>query len=696
MRDPIKLGSEQLRVHPKLRMIRNGNPVVNALRSEHAGCLRVVDPGTLEKVPCLRSGDDAPIEPAEIKGRFRKRKLRRLASEMEVSLFVTLADDASSWQGIREGVFTAAAGGLRTADRRLDRIQDLLTQPGVQFVEPGEPLKPPTPTIDPSPDEPEKGRWVFGAEEDHHFGRDVLIGVIDVQGFDFAHPDFAHPDGGTRFVRIWDQGGSVRPTPYERSDADPRRRRGFAYGAEFRKEDLDAAIAAAKGGLPVPAQEIERQSQMHEAAHATHVASIAAGNRGICRRAVLAGVLLALTDEEQDRRRSLYDSTRLAQAVEYLVQLSIDLGYEHLGAPYPVAINISLGTNGHAHDGTSAINKWLDYTLSTRGRAITVSAGNAGQESPRHPGDIGYVMGRVHASGRIPAVGLTKDLRWRVVGNRMADLSENELEIWHPAQDRFSVRLRTPTGGWLPWVMPGQYIENHQLPDGTYVSVYNEIYHHANGENYIAVYLSPLFSEDGIVGVPAGVWTLRLRGDEIHDGAYHAWIERDDPRPLGPLGEREAWRFPSFFEEGSYVDESTISSLACGRDIISVANLDEVDESISVTSSQGPTRDGRSKPDVAAPGTDILAARGFDPDVRWVRMSGTSMSSPFVCGVAGLMLAIDPDITAAQMNGIIRRTARPLPGRDYAWKGDAGFGLIDPEGCLREAKAMREKTEVKG
>ena len=37
----------------------------------------------------------------------------------------------------------------------------------------------------------------------HKHGADVLIGVIDVQGFDFAHPDFVS-DGKTRWVAIWD------------------------------------------------------------------------------------------------------------------------------------------------------------------------------------------------------------------------------------------------------------------------------------------------------------------------------------------------------------------------------------------------------------------------------------------------------------------------------------------------------------
>jgi hypothetical protein len=49
------------------------------------------------------------------------------------------------------------------------------------------------------------------------------------------------------------------------------------------------------------------------------------------------------------------------------------------------------------------------------------------------------------------------------------------------------------------------------------------------------------------VGIPAGRWTVRLRGREVRDGRYHGWIERDDPRQLGRIGDRDMWRFPSFF-----------------------------------------------------------------------------------------------------------------------------------------------------
>jgi subtilisin family serine protease len=428
---------------------------------------------------------------------------------------------------------------------------------------------------------------------------------------------------------------------------------------------------------------------MAESSHGTHVASIAAGNHGVCPNAMIAGVLIALTEDDSDRRKSFYDSTRIAHAVDYLVTLAAEL-------KVPVAINISLGTNGHAHDASSAISRWIDAAMAVPGRCICVAAGNAGQEVAAFEGDIGYVMGRIHTSGRIPARGLNADVEWMVVGNGVADISENELEIWYSSQDRFAVSVKPPGKDWIGPVKPHEFIENMQLKDGSFLSIYNELYHPANGSNYISIYLSPFFNEAGVVGVSAGQWVVRLHGIEVRDGRYHGWIERDDPRKMGRVGMKEAWRFPSFFSERSNVDNSSVSSLACGQRIISVANLDSAREQINITSSQGPTRDGRFKPDVAAPGTDIVAANGFaSPNDLWVKMTGTSMASPFVTGVAGLMLAIEPKLTAAQVEGILQCTARPLPGADFTWLNTAGFGRIEPEACLNEAATVNERKDLK-
>ena len=148
------------------------------------------------------------------------------------------------------------------------------------------------------------------------------------------------------------------------------------------------------------------------------------------------------------------------------------------------------------------------------------------------------------------------------------------------------------------------------------------------------------------------------------------------------------------FSENSFVDRSTVSTLACGRWSVSVANLDQSRRRINITSSQGPTRDEREKPDIAGPGTGIVAAKGFDAAERWIAMTGTSMASPHVAGVAGLMLALNPRLTSAQIGGILKRTARPLPGADFTWRDDAGAGEIDEARCLDEAARVGERRDL--
>lgn len=675
-----KLGAEGRKLDPKLRMVANGSSKVNAVRAEQCAAVSLPKGSPLlDDIPRQLDDDARPVERRDLPKNIERGKLDAIPSDVLANVFITTTDAGEETAGFPGE--TTRRGNMVAATVPLASLKEVASRERVLYVELGQRLVSPRPTVASGRvGAPLLSQRRFGDAKKHRGGDKVLIGIVDVEGFDFAHADFLDEQGQTRWVRIWDQGGDARPTPRATNA------RGFDYGAEFRKAHLDAALRAA-AGLHLPPQEIERQSQMVPGSHGTHVASIAAGKRGVCPKAVLAGVLVSLPREDEDRRRSFYDSTRLVHAVEYLIDLADELGL-------PVSINISLGTNGHAHDLSPAVNRWIDSALSVSGRSVCVAAGNAGQEAPAFDGDLGYVMGRIHCEGRLPASDLSADIEWMVVGNGRVDVSENELELWYGSQDRFAVSLRPPDGDWIGPVEPREYIENQQLRDGTLVSIYNEVYHPANGANTIAIYLSPFRSEAGVVGVRSGRWLVRLHGLEVRDGRYHGWIERDDPRRLGRFGEQEAWRFPSFFSERSNVDRSSVSSLACGERVISVGNLDEAGERVHLTSSQGPTRDGRSKPEVAAPGTDIAAARGFDGDDPWVSMTGTSMASPFVAGVVGLMLATQPRLTAAQISGILQRTARPLPGGDFVWRNDAGFGRIDPEACLKEAALLNERRAL--
>ena len=487
----------------------------------------------------------------------------------------------------------------------VSKLDELSEDPAVAFVHPADPLELDLPAVSSASRSPSSK--AIGDARVHGRGEGLMIGIIDVGGFDFSHPDFLNPDGSTRFVAIWDQGGSFRRSP-----------EGFDYGSEFRKSHLDRALEAAKRpGMP-SAVFIERQSQMEPSSHATHVTSIAAGNSGVCPLAEIAAVLIDVpspADEIERRRSTFSDTSRITHAVEYLLRIADERQKR-------IAINISLGTNGGPHDGSNGVSRWLDAYLATPGRAICVAAGNAGQEAAQAEGDLGWIMGRIHTSGQIAARGLEVEIEWTVVGNGIEDVSENELEIWYGAQDRFIAAIKPPGGdAWIE-VAPREYVQNRPLPSGTHVSIYNELYHPTNGANYIAIYLSPDLR--GMRGIEAGVWKVRLKGQEIRDGRFDAWIERDDPGEVARDAQRRLFRFPSFFSQKSNVDSHSISSLACGHRVIAIGNLDEVRERINVSSSQGPTRDLRCKPEIAAPGTDVVAANGFAwEDEPWVTMTGT-------------------------------------------------------------------------
>jgi serine protease AprX len=110
-------------------------------------------------------------------------------------------------------------------------------------------------------------------------------------------------------------------------------------------------------------------------------------------------------------------------------------------------------------------------------------------------------------------------------------------------------------------------------------------------------------------------------------------------------------------------------------------------------SSRGPTRDGRIKPDIMAPGVTIGSALadytgiykllyGCDNDC-YVAMSGTSMASPFMAGVAALMLQADPALTPDELAQIVYGTARDratVAGKD----NDTGHGLLDAYAALAQ------------
>ena len=130
--------------------------------------------------------------------------------------------------------------------------------------------------------------------------------------------------------------------------------------------------------------------------------------------------------------------------------------------------------------------------------------------------------------------------------------------------------------------------------------------------------------------------------------------------------------------------------------------IDRDDDEIASYSSRGPRRDNGNtnpidemKPDVTAPGTDIVQAEacvtsggcnnflGGDASENGYtgRGSGTSYATPAVTGIIALMMEVNPEINPLVIREILRSTATRMgeatqPEHDPHWNKDFGWGLV--------------------
>ena len=113
----------------------------------------------------------------------------------------------------------------------------------------------------------------------------------------------------------------------------------------------------------------------------------------------------------------------------------------------------------------------------------------------------------------------------------------------------------------------------------------------------------------------------------------------------------------------------TVTSPGTSPLVITVGSCDERGR-IAEFSGRGPTLTGLHKPDLVAPGVDIVSL-----DARtckgYLAQSGTSMSSPYVAGVAACMYSENPSLTPRQVKSLISKMLMPLPGmpRDIQGRG---------------------------
>ncbi|MGB2156608.1 MAG: S8 family serine peptidase, partial [Candidatus Poseidoniaceae archaeon] len=110
-----------------------------------------------------------------------------------------------------------------------------------------------------------------------------------------------------------------------------------------------------------------------------------------------------------------------------------------------------------------------------------------------------------------------------------------------------------------------------------------------------------------------------------------------------------------FIAAGNSAISAQIGTPGSAEDAITVGALDK-DSSIAIYSSQGPTEEGRIKPNIAFVGSDVMSVAHNTGD-GYVAFSGTSMATPGAAGVAALMLQANPDLSPFDIRNIMQETA---------------------------------------
>ena len=168
-----------------------------------------------------------------------------------------------------------------------------------------------------------------------------------------------------------------------------------------------------------------------------------------------------------------------------------------------------------------------------------------------------------------------------------------------------------------------------------------------------------------------------------------------------------AWRsagiIPVFSAGNRGPKAETIGAPGCFPEVIAVGATD-INDKITEWSSRGPSFKDVLKPDISAPGNEIISSI---PVSDYAKFSGTSMAAPAVSGVIALMLQANPDLSFDQVLEILGTSALDLGkegddfeygrGRVDAYKavlaskgGESGYQLFVPKESIAEKQPTYE------
>ncbi len=509
-------------------------------------------------------------------------------------------------------------------------------------------------------------------------GRGIVVGVID-GGFDYTHPTFNNAQGNSfRISRVWEQKNSNGLPPT-----------GFSGGREL------VGFSAINN-----ARHDAKADGTADGSHGTHVASIAAGSGSIISayRGVAYDAEIVLVSGNSD----------LENAVKYIFDYANSVNK-------PCVVNMSLGRTLGPHDGTTQRERAYSNLIGN-GKIIVASAGNEGSDKLHFSYDFRNTSNVYRAS--------------------LLNFSPNEpinkqrgkglIDVWGSANSSFqlNVFVVNAQGQLISGAQTGFFSTTDQDQNKTLSTPQGSVKVSATIQSSNTFNNRPNITLD--IDNPTenfvGVLVTSTNSD------VHMWNDNEGDFVRTPTPSLSISNNPVVFQEGN--TDYTISGTGANSNaVISVGsyitknswrsstgqtiNRGGTIGAISDFSSRGPTLDGRTKPDITAPGQWIVAAvNSFDTNYgpnnsdvvsiitnsatnqsrSFGALQGTSMASPLVAGIVGLLLEANPTLNTQQVRTILQNQGRRLDSftGSIASTGSNtwGWGKINALESMRQAELL--------
>ena len=472
-------------------------------------------------------------------------------------------------------------------------------------------------------------------------GAGVIVGFVDT-GINYTDSLFRNVDGSTRIIGIWDQtNNSDNSNNIENETAKPFSAFSALYGTQYTAEEINLALNSDNPASIVPTRD--------ENGHGTFLASIAAGNRderaefsGAAPQASIAMVKL------KPAKQYLRDFYLIQDGADAYQENDIMMGVSYLyflARKYsmPLVVCIPLGTNMGSHMGMSRLGQYLNQVSLSNGSAVITAAGN--ETGARH---------HFRAVMDADTDEVTAELR---VGEREAGFS---MELWAENMGAYTVGFISPTGEVAREISVPLRGENTVsfLLEQTQITVYTQIADVSSGSQFIFMrFENPM----------SGIWRILIRNSLDIRETFHIWL------PVrGFISDETYFLRPD--------PDTTITDPGNARYPITVTAYDHTKNSIYIHASRGYSLSGRIKPDLAAPGVNILGASVSGR--RLTRMSGTSVSAAHLAGAAAILLnwgvlnANYPYLNTPVLKSIFVRGAQRNPALTYPNR-EFGYGTLN-------------------